>query len=92
VWVDYYGNEHEIESMPLDYVRNVIDGAVSVAASALTLVAQGSDPEGATQSALEASVEAQSEPGAEALEEFSKWVAVALWRKRDATWRWRWFR
>jgi len=30
VWVDYYGNEHEIESMPLDYVRSVIDG-VSVA-------------------------------------------------------------
>ena len=68
MWVDYYGNEHEIESMPLDYVRNVIDGAVRVAASALTLVAQGNDPEGATQSALEASVEAQSEPGAEALE------------------------
>ena len=25
-WVDYYGNEHEIESVPLDYARNVIDG------------------------------------------------------------------
>ena len=25
-WVDYYGNEHEIESMPLDHTRNVIDG------------------------------------------------------------------
>lgn len=24
VWVDYWGNEHEIESMPLDYVENVI--------------------------------------------------------------------
>jgi hypothetical protein len=24
VWVDYWGNEHEIESMPLDYVANVI--------------------------------------------------------------------
>jgi hypothetical protein len=24
VWVDYYGNEHEIESMPLGYVANVV--------------------------------------------------------------------
>jgi hypothetical protein len=24
VWVDYWGNEHEIESMPLEYVENVI--------------------------------------------------------------------
>jgi hypothetical protein len=24
VWVDYWGNEHEIESMPIDYVKNVI--------------------------------------------------------------------
>jgi hypothetical protein len=24
VWVDYWGNEHEIESMASDYVRNVI--------------------------------------------------------------------
>ena len=24
VWVDYWGNEHEIELMPLDYVANVI--------------------------------------------------------------------
>jgi hypothetical protein len=24
VWVDYWGNEHEIESMDVDYVRNVI--------------------------------------------------------------------
>lgn len=24
VWVDYWGNEHEIGSMPLDYVANVI--------------------------------------------------------------------
>ena len=25
VWIDYWGNEHEIGSMPLDYVANVID-------------------------------------------------------------------
>jgi len=24
VWVDYWGNEHEIESMQLDYIENVI--------------------------------------------------------------------
>lgn len=24
VWVDFYGNEHEVESMPLEYVENVI--------------------------------------------------------------------
>lgn len=24
IWIDYWGNEHEIESMPLDYIENVI--------------------------------------------------------------------
>jgi hypothetical protein len=24
VWVDYWGNEHEIDSMPRDYVANVV--------------------------------------------------------------------
>lgn len=39
VWVDYWGNEHEIESMPADYVGNVIDFCRCRAATIRFLVA-----------------------------------------------------
>ena len=57
VWVDYWGNEHEIESMPIEYVENVIafcrgqaagirlQIALSAAAEALSLCKAGSEEE-----------------------------------------------
>ncbi len=39
VWVDYWGNEHEIESMPLDYVENVIGFCLRQAERIRALVA-----------------------------------------------------
>ncbi len=39
VWVDYWGNEHEIESMPVDYVENVIGFCLRQAERIRALVA-----------------------------------------------------
>lgn len=46
VWVDVNGTEHEIESMPLDYVENVIRFCRRRAVSIYVLVADGRDHEG----------------------------------------------
>ena len=75
VWVDYWGNEHEIETMPLEYVRNVIGFCrrqawrilVFAFLDALEACITARADEGEANAAvaeLEALVEASSDPGA----------------------------
>jgi hypothetical protein len=45
VWVDVHGNEHEIESMSLDYVENVIRFCHRRAFSIYVLVSRSGDDE-----------------------------------------------
>lgn len=73
VWVDFHGTEHEIESMALDYVANVVNFCreraetarahvyIDWVARALELALTGAGVEGA-RAALEAEPEIEGDP------------------------------